>query len=83
MAKSLTEDQLDIILRAARPLAEADHAAFLEEVTEALAQCQEVGVGIVYRACREAQRRYWEPPRLDGRTGVPNYSRTGASSRQT
>ncbi|MGA8294941.1 MAG: hypothetical protein WB820_21150 [Rhodoplanes sp.] len=58
----LTSDQADTVLRAARPLQSADYDAFLQDVTEALAGCPELGPGIVHRVCRDIQRKYWDPP---------------------
>jgi hypothetical protein len=71
MAKQLTADQVDIVLRAARPLPPSDHAAFLEEVTTALAGCSELGDGLVSRTCREVQRRHWDPPEFSGNVAGP------------
>ena len=60
----LSSDQLETILRAARPLARGDHDAFIADVTEALANCAELGEGVVHRVVRDVQRRYWSPPAL-------------------
>jgi len=59
---NLSDSQVEILLSAARPLPPTSHAAFLEEATEALASCPELGDGVVYRVARETQRRYWDPP---------------------
>jgi hypothetical protein len=58
----LTDDQLDIIHRLAEPLHPHDHAAFYEAVAEMLNGCSEIGDGVVSRAAREAQRRFFDPP---------------------
>ena len=57
----LSDSQIDAILNAARPLPSADHATFLEEVTEALAGL-EIGDGVIHRVCRDVQRRFLKPP---------------------
>ena len=58
----LSPDQVDAILQAARPLPPADREAFFADVVEALAQLSELGIGAVYRICREVQRKYIYPP---------------------
>jgi hypothetical protein len=62
---SLTDVQLDAVMRAAAPLAIADRDPFLRAVAEALQGCQELGDGTVYRIVAEAQRRFWDPPLMD------------------
>ena len=62
---SLPDQQIEIIRRAAEPLPPRDRSAFLETVAELLIG-QELGDGVVARAAREAQRRYRDPPNLDG-----------------
>ena len=54
----LTSDQADTVLRAARPLQSADYDAFLQDVTEALAGCPELGPGIVHRVCPWVRPEY-------------------------
>jgi hypothetical protein len=60
----LTDEQLDAIFRAARPLRVGDRDQFLQEVAAAL-QGQDLGDGAVYRAIREVQRRHHDPPQMD------------------
>ena len=60
----LSEDQISIVLNAARPLPIQDRDAFLHDVVEALDHCPELGDGAVSRLCRELQRRYFDPPNL-------------------
>ena len=55
----LTDEQLDAVFRAARPLRVADRDAFPQEVARAL-QGQDLGDGAVYRAIVTAQKRHWE-----------------------
>lgn len=62
MSKPLSDSQVEILFSAARPLPPSDHAAFLEDVTNALASCPELGDGVIYRTVRELQRKYWSPP---------------------
>ena len=50
---ALTDQQIDIIRRAAEPLPPSDRSAFLETIAELLAG-KELGNGAVARAAREA-----------------------------
>ena len=63
----LTDEQLDAIFRAARPLPVGDRDAFLQDVPAALQGRSEIGNGDVYRAIREAQRQHRDLP-LDDQT---------------
>ena len=58
---SFTDEQLDALLRAATPIPPADRTAFLEEVAAKL-QDKVLGDGLVFRAIREIQGRYLDPP---------------------
>jgi hypothetical protein len=60
----LSDAELDAVFLAARPLAVRDRDDFLQEVANALAGCSEIGPGTVAKACREAQRRFSDPPEL-------------------
>jgi hypothetical protein len=60
---AITDDQMSIIQRAASPLHPHDRGPFLERVAELL-RGHELGDGIVSRAAREAQARFWRPPEL-------------------
>jgi predicted NBD/HSP70 family sugar kinase len=62
---ALSDQQLDIIRRAAEPLPPRDRPAFLQRVA-ALLNGKELGDGAVARAAAEAQRRYRDPLNLDG-----------------
>jgi hypothetical protein len=62
----LTSDQLDAVFRAAAPLPVAARDDFLKAVAEALAGRAEVGDGDVFRAVREAQKQFWDPPLAAG-----------------
>jgi hypothetical protein len=61
----LTDDQLSIIQRAAEPLNPHDRGAYLETVAELL-NGHELGDGVVARAAKEAQRRFWRGAELGG-----------------
>jgi hypothetical protein len=51
----LSDDELDAVMAAARPLARDQRDAFLHAVAHALSG-QEIGPGTVARTCRELQR---------------------------
>jgi hypothetical protein len=60
----LTDDELEAVLRAARPLAVRDRDPFLVEVAAALQSRAEHGPGDVHRAIVAAQRKFFDPPTL-------------------
>jgi hypothetical protein len=60
----LSDQELDSILAAARPIAVDRRDAFLQRVAELLQNCTEVGPGAVNRAIREAQRAHFDPQEL-------------------
>jgi hypothetical protein len=64
----LTDEQMDMIMQAAAPLALPDRGPFLEAVAAAL-QGHELGDGLVARVCAEQQRRWFSPP-ADERHGA-------------
>ena len=64
MPLALSDSELDIVTRAAAPLAVGDRDGFLREVAAALAALPERGDGTVYRVCREVQRKHWDAPDL-------------------
>jgi hypothetical protein len=64
MPLRLKDDELDAVYRAARPLEPHQRDAFLQRVADELANCPEIGPGIVARACRTAQREFFDPPVL-------------------
>jgi hypothetical protein len=59
---SLTDDQLTEVFRLASPLRPDQRAAFLEDVAAALSQAPHLEDGVVYRVCRESQRKFFDPP---------------------
>jgi hypothetical protein len=74
----LSDDQLDIVRRAAEPLNPHDRGAYLETVAQLL-NGHEIGDGLVARAAREAQGRFWRAPDLAGHAG--KYARKGGGIR--
>jgi hypothetical protein len=55
----LSDDELSAVFSAARPLPVEHRGAFLEEVANALANCAEVGPGVVHRVAFELQRAFF------------------------
>jgi hypothetical protein len=69
---SLSDSQLDAVIRASAPLAPHDRSAFLVAVADALRDVSVVGDGSVHRICAEQQRRFLSPPDLGhALRGVP------------
>jgi hypothetical protein len=58
----LTDDELDAVFSACRPLQPAARDAFLQELADELRRYPEVGPGIVYRTIVTLQRKYFDPP---------------------
>jgi hypothetical protein len=71
----LTDSQITAIFAAARRLAVQDRDPFLQEVAGLLAGIVDPGDGDVARAIRAVQRKYFDPPVLDGRAAdlVPRH----------
>jgi hypothetical protein len=73
----LSDDQLDQVLRAARPLPVRDRDAFLQAIADGL-RGKTIGDGEVFRAVRDAQRLFYEAPEIDPvsrrRSGVGKYT---------
>jgi hypothetical protein len=61
---SLSDAQMDAVMRAAQPLSPADRADCLQAVADLLQGVRQPGDGDVFRAGREAQRRFLIPPRF-------------------
>jgi hypothetical protein len=59
----LSDDELDSVLAAARPIAIERRDAFLQQVAAEL-RGREIGPGLVARICRELQRQFFAPPDL-------------------
>jgi hypothetical protein len=64
MPLRLSDAELDIVMAAARPIRPHARDAFLQHVADQLSTCPEIGPGIVAKACREAQRKFFDPPEL-------------------
>ena len=62
MPISLSDDELRIVMDCAQPLAPKDRDAFLRDVAAELEQRHQRGPGAIYRACRELQKKYFDPP---------------------
>jgi hypothetical protein len=70
----LSDDELDAVLAAARPIAVDLRDAFLQGVAHALAGHKEIGPGLVHRICHEQLRKYFDAP-LE--TEPPEHGRRG------
>ena len=71
---SLSDQQLDAVLRAAEPLQPRDRGLFLEEVARELAALPELGDGALHRVFAQVQRKHFAPPREAGFHGGPRHS---------
>ena len=60
----LSDDELTAVFRAAQPLQPRVRDAFLQHVADQLSTCSEIGPGTVVKACRAAQRKFFDPPVL-------------------
>jgi hypothetical protein len=60
----LTDDELDSVFRACRPLQPHLRDAFMQRVADILAGENEIGPGAVFRAVRPAQKEFFDPPTL-------------------
>jgi hypothetical protein len=61
----LSDDELATVMRAAQPLAPHVRDDFLRHVASQLSACPEIGPGAVARACKLAQRAFFDPPDLE------------------
>jgi hypothetical protein len=69
----LTDDELDAVLAAARPLDVGDRDAFLQAVAAALQGAGEIGPDVVHRVVAETQRQFFDPPDLSRSNDVSKY----------
>jgi hypothetical protein len=61
----LSDDELNAVMAACRPLEPSRRDAFLQQVASTLARCNgEVGPGTVFRVVRDVQRIYFDAPDL-------------------
>jgi hypothetical protein len=68
---SLSDTQLDAVIRAAGPLLPQDRSPFLEEVARELACLPDIGDGNLHQVVARVQRRHWSPPRENGLRAAP------------
>jgi hypothetical protein len=76
MPLRLTDDELDAVYAAARPIAVQARDAFLQALAQNLSSAGELGPGSLYRVIRETQRQFFDPPELTNTGG-----RCGATSK--
>jgi len=62
----LTDDELRIVMAAARPLRPDQRQLFLNELASVLGHYSGLGPGVLHRLCRDLQRRFFDPPDLSG-----------------
>jgi hypothetical protein len=68
----LTDDEMEAVYSACRPLHVADRDAFMQALADALRQRGEIGPGAVYRAIRDVQRRFYRPPEFEEMAHPPS-----------
>jgi hypothetical protein len=68
---NFTDDQLDMIFRAAQPLAPNARTLFLEDLASVLREAPCQGDGELFRTIRTVQARHWDPPLTAGGVGKP------------
>jgi hypothetical protein len=78
----LTDQELDAVFAAARPLEPGLRDPFLQAVANALNGAGEIGPGTVARVCREMQRQFFNPPDFENRA-VSRWSRKDGGIRRT
>jgi hypothetical protein len=69
----LTDEELDAVFAAARPLAVNRRDVFLQAVAASLRRCEVIGPGVVHRICAEVQREHFDPPDLE--RSAPRWAR--------
>jgi hypothetical protein len=70
---SLSDQQLDAVLRAAEPLQPRDRGLFLEEVARELATLPDIGDGALHRIIMTVQHKHFDPPREAGNFTAPRH----------
>jgi hypothetical protein len=63
---ALTDDEMRAITDAAAPLPPKLRSEFLQAVAAELEQHQQRGPGAIYRAVRDLQRKFFDPPDFTG-----------------
>jgi len=71
----LTDDEMNAVYAACRPLHVADRDAFMQALADALRQRGEIGPGAVHRAIRDVQRRFFRPPEFEEAHPPSEYGR--------
>jgi hypothetical protein len=66
---ALSDDELEAVMNAARPLSPLGRDRFLKAVAQAIAELPEIGPGSVHRAIASVWRQHYDPPDL--RTDEP------------
>jgi hypothetical protein len=61
---ALSDDELQAVMDAARPLQPRDRDRFLKAVAQAIAELPEVGPGSVHRAIASVWRQHYDVPDL-------------------
>ena len=61
---SLSDAELEAVMAAAAPLTPASRDLFLRQVASELRRHAVTGPELVARICREAQRKFFDPPSL-------------------
>jgi len=59
---ALDNDEMNAVMTAAGALEPRARSEFLQAVAAELEKHQQRGPGAIYRACRELQRRFFDPP---------------------
>jgi hypothetical protein len=65
----LTEDQMNALLAASKPLPADARAAFFEHAAQEISALPEVGDGALHRIIMRVQRIYFDPPDLRASIG--------------
>jgi len=71
----LTDDEMNAVYAACRPLHVVDRDAFMQALADALRQRGEIGSGVVHRAIRDVQRRFFRPPEFEEAHPPSEYGR--------
>jgi hypothetical protein len=69
----LSDDELDAIFAAARPLDPDLRDPFLRAVANALQGSKVIGPGVVARTCAALQPQFFEPPDFSRASGASKY----------
>jgi hypothetical protein len=76
MPLRLSDDELNAVMAAARPIDVSRRDAFLQRVAVTLQGCNEIGPGVVYRVAAQVQREFFDPPDLSHAGGrMPRISK--------